>query len=272
MNQLEQYVSRQTLEENVARLVASEYIGRVVLQGINRFSTHAIQAYALTGRHDSSKNRKLVHGSTGDICVVTTDKIEEEMKSVKNANLLFYRAFMARDGVYVVSNGAQTEPVVEKMVGGYTLQWAVNLAPKKDGADLSSYEPDEYHTPRITAAIDRHSNALSAFALSVARKAPGTDDTIRTPWEISQLSDVEPGIGYVMHTYKGTGDPSRSFDKPPYPVSIGETAKDTAMMLWSLLDPAYRVAVAARSIDLTHDINAPHEEVIEDFIYNGSNA
>lgn len=56
-----------------------------------------------------------------------------------------------------------------------------------------------------------------------------------------------------MQTYTGNGDPLPSFDKPPYPFALGETAAETADTIWRGLNEEKRVAVVVRNIGIMYE-------------------
>jgi IMP cyclohydrolase len=188
--------------------------------------------------------------------VIAPDKTEEEMAATPGAELIYYKAMADANGIYVASNGAQTEPVLERMQER-SLSAAVLLAPTitvGEGPDskqveLSSFEPDDNHTPRVTGALSIYPTATE-FGLSVVRRNPETGKPLRKTYTVPKLSDVPPGVGFGVQTYNGNGTPLPSFDRLPYALPLGENVADTAYSIWEALNPDNRVAVVVRSIEL----------------------
>lgn len=241
------------IEAGKRSLQENEYPGRVLIMGLGSAGCVAIQAYALTGRSKGSRNRIFVPTGAGgkDIRVEAPDMTPEQMSAVEKAELIYYKAMADNGGIFVVSNGAQTEPILEGMLYGRRMASAVREASTVDGVDLSMYEPDApNYTPRITGVIKNDDIAKTQFGLSVVRRNPRTNAPVYSNYWAPNFRDFEPGIGFGIQTYKGDGDPLPSFDQQPYAFPIAETAAETADGLWRVLNKANRVAVVVRSIDL----------------------
>jgi IMP cyclohydrolase len=111
MRHLELTADRATLDAGLQRMAENEYPGRWMALGINTVGNLALQAYALTGRSSGSRNRIFEEDADG-IRTVAPGKTAAEMAAEPNANLIYYRAMRDVGGMHVVSNGAQTEPVL----------------------------------------------------------------------------------------------------------------------------------------------------------------
>lgn len=241
-------------EANMELLSENEYPGRIALMGISPKGDQAFQVYALMGRSEGSRNRIFIESpETGDIRTTAPDKTPEEMKATKHAELIYYPAMQTRGGVHVVSNGAQTTPILEKVFDGYLPQDAVERAPVVEEVDLSTYEPDAPNfTPRITGVVDLRAEAIIPFGLFVARR--GVLTTQRDEFFVSDLNDLTRGVGYTIQTYAGNapaGEALPSFDRgEPYTLPLSEGLQETAHQIWSTLNRDNRVALVAKSIDL----------------------
>jgi hypothetical protein len=166
-------------------------------------------------------------------------------------SLFYYRAMSNRGGVHVVSNGAQTDPVMDGLRDGLSLDAAVRNAPTEAGVDLSCYEPDgPTFTPRITGAIDLREGALSPLSLHIVRKSMGSDEPVYTAYGLPSIGKLAPGTGYGLRTYNDDGNPPPSYDQDPFVFPLGTDMRDTAGILWDALEGDNRVAVAVRAIDL----------------------
>lgn len=219
-------------------------------------------AYSFGGRSDDSKNRRAI--LEGDaIRLVAPDKTPEEMAQVSDAALVYYHAMDSEQGVFVVSNGGQTRPVLRAIVEGATLEEAVESAPTEKGMmngkevdiDLSSFEPDPINTPRITGVIDLRTEAGTQFGLAVVRKDLITEKPLRT-FYTADLSDIEPGQGWAIQTY-GANDPDDKvtpvphFTGPPYGFDMNGGADDIARRVQEAIGEQTFAAAVVRAIDTT---------------------
>lgn len=215
--------------ENMETLRKNPYPGRGIVMGMSENGNHAIQIYWVMGRSENSRNRILVEENG----VVRTEPFDAS--KVQDPNLIIYTAIREVQGIHLVSNGDQTDSVADVISYGGDFEHALTGR---------TYEPDAPNfTPRISAM---YFNSAKPFKFSSIRKNPdGSTEPIR------DLHRPEPtnGIGYVIHTYKGDGDPLPSFDQAPYPVPLTGSLEEIAATFWDALNAANRVALAAKSID-----------------------
>lgn len=237
------------LEENLSAHRETEYVGRELMMG--REGNMIMQVYVLTGRSQNSRDREFVREDSGGIRTAAPGKSAAQMRATPQANLIYYRVMAARDRVHVVSNGAQTDPVlhIKSALKDVSLKLAVQSAPVVDGVDLSSYEPDSLNTPRITGAVDVEENSPMPFALAIVRKNPDNDDPIYSDWEVGSLDELPNGVAYGIRTYQGAGDPPQPFDGEPYALPLEATPADTAELYVENTDPVNLVALVVKGID-----------------------
>ncbi len=233
-------------------LATNVYPGRVAIMGLSQDGSTFMQAYAIMGRSEGSRDRIFTQEGTS-VRTVAPRKTAEEMAQTPMSELIYYRALRTNDaGLHVVSNGAQTDPVFEAMLAGRSFAEAVASAPTVDDVDLSAYEPDgDNSTPRITGVIDVRPEAVTQFGLVVVsrnRNNPKGVDDVDYKIRTARLADFAPGEGYGVQTYNGDGDPLPSFDQEPFAYPIGRTFQDAAHDLWDALNAENRVAVVARAI------------------------
>lgn len=245
-------------------LYGNGYPGRWLAIGRGK-GTHEAElflAYSFGGRSEGSKNRAAIY--EGDaIRLVAPGMDAEQMSKVPDAALVYYHAMDTEDNVYVVSNGAQTRPVLEAVVDGASFEDAVTDAPTEKGAmngelvdiDLSSFEPDSpINTPRITAAIDLRDDAKTPVGMAVVRKDPATGQPVRS-FYTGQLDDLEPGFGWAIQTYGRNNPQDRetpvpSFGQAPYGFSlVGETVEIAARIQAAIGEETFAAAVV-RAIDI----------------------
>jgi IMP cyclohydrolase len=226
-------------EQNLAVLNQTEYPGRLLVVGFA--ARTSILAYAVEGRSEGSRNRRLVVQDN----VVSTEIVDPSL-SVGDPELTIYDAMRRVDDIEIVSNGNQTDRVIRYVRSGMTFA---------DAMEATDHEPDKPNfTPRITGF--HHSDADDGepyFGISVVSKNPDGEGSVHKLYtdqspEIT-LDDGSESVGYAVHTYQGDGTPLPSFDEPPFKIPVLEGARDMAELLWENLNRENRVAVAVKTIN-----------------------
>ena len=223
---------RQTAEANLrSRLVENPYPGRGLVLGLDESGQRLIQAYWIMGRSENSRNR--VFATDGKR--VWTEAADPA--KCKDPSLIIYNALRELTGVYVVTNGDQTDTIVQTLVAGGTFEQA--LATR-------AYEPDApNYTPRISGLFDVRLGAPVA-KLAVLRRSAFGDATDRFFWSYEQFA---PGLGHCVTTYVGDGSPLPPFEGEPYLLPLTGDLGCIANTLWTALDGANKVSLCAKSID-----------------------
>jgi IMP cyclohydrolase len=225
-------MSANDAQKNLATLAANSYPGRGIVIGKSTSGDHILQVYWLMGRSDNSRNRLLVQ--EGDmIKTVPFDK-----SKVEDPSLIIYNAMrvvtVASNTYHIVSNGDQTNTIVEYLEKGDSFEEAVRSR---------TYEPD---APNYTSRISGVVNAVDWTAtMAIARRDPATGE----PQHDSFAPNLtENGLGSCIHTYQGDGNPLPAFVGAPYVVPLGENAEDTAHIYWDKLNFENRIAIVVKSI------------------------
>ena len=227
-----------------------EYPGRGIVVG-KTIEDEILAIYFITGRSDSSKARRLrVSDDNQFVFIQVTDPKELEKG---DPALLVYTAIAFGQERIVISNGGQTDLIraTARAIRLDTLGQRDSLdilkysfkepyfVPKKDGTvmDLTSYEPDPNHTPRISTFIDYYGAAFSV----IKRGASG---------EADKVFDRVPLIsrkGRMITTYTGDNiEPLPSFIGKPIEVGIlglGADLQEIADTVYEALGE-FRVSVA----------------------------
>lgn len=234
--------SPEALEANAAFLAANEYPGRLIVQGLTEAGGF-VQAYAIMGRSDGSRNRIFETFTDGDSTRVRT--APHQIKEGEDQSLTIYTAMReAVPGIHIVTNGDQTDDIATTI--SETLE--EDERARADTAFFEalnnwSYEPDKPNwTPRINALLDP---ANRRHAIEYMKKDERSLKIIRTMTH-QIVSSV--GVALCLHTYEGNGDPLPPFSGQPYNVPLGATAQETADLLWEALNPDNRVALAVKAI------------------------
>jgi len=185
---------------DLSALASKEYSGRGITIGMTESGIPFV-TYTLTGRSSSSQARVLEQEAKG---VISTKPTDEKVLNKGNRNLLIYKAIVPIQNGIVVSNGAQTDMVVDAFRRVDKRNNASSSVPEKvltkafssptyvAGIDVTAYEPDPHSTPRITGVL--YGNECS---FAICRKIERRNNI--TFWS----GTLERGKGYLMTTYEG---------------------------------------------------------------------
>ncbi|MBX4190861.1 IMP cyclohydrolase [Candidatus Saccharibacteria bacterium] len=224
----------QIVRTNFEALAANSYPGRGIIIG-RTAANQIVQVYWVMGRSENSRNRILERD--GD--VVRTAPFDPA--KVEDPSLIIYNAMAQESRQHVVSNGDQTDTVIDYLRDGSE---ATLIHP---ALKTRTYEPDApNYTPRITGATNAYTGRSIMWL------------TRRLPYGETQHSyhldffDIK-SVGRCLHTYLGDGDPLPSFKARPYLVPVGEGGEDTAQMYWDHLNSDNRVALVAKTIGINED-------------------
>lgn len=221
------------MNQPLAALRGRDYLGRIILIGLDRSGEKVAVAYAITGRSASSRARRLrLKGKS-----IWTEPTQREILSQGKEELLLYRA-MAIGRAIVVSNGKQTDDIF-RAVG----RAAEPRQILKIGLEGWSYESDAPHfTPRLAGCVLPDGKACLAI---IKKKNQTAEERSFYPWLLA------PGEGKMIATYAGEEKhPLPSFDRDPLDIEISSPkAEALARALYDSLAPRgsapdHRVAVA----------------------------
>ena len=177
--------------QDLAKLLrGNPYPGRGIVVGKDRVY------YFIMGRSINSRNR---------IFALTEDGIRTEAHDpalLADPSLIIYHPVRTMGDALVVTNGDQTDTIVEK--GSF-----------RDGCMAREFEPDDPNfTPRISAIV----NADGSFEISILKhQANG-----RCLREFFAYEGADEGVGYFISTYQGDGNPLPTFVGEPIEVSMPE--------------------------------------------------
>lgn len=218
-------------ERNMLALGENPYPGRGIVIGTDKTGKYMVQVYWIEGRSPNSRNRVLTEK---DGAVFTEAADPAKMKDPK---LIIYNAMRERGPRYVVSNGDQTDTVIQGIRSRYNLM---------DTMMEREYEPDEPNfTPRITGLCSLDS-LDPRFQLAILRRSPwGTCERHFFTYE-----QVAAGFGYCIHTYMGDSDPLLSWHGEPLLMPLKGGIEEIAASYWDKLDEANRVSLAVKFIHM----------------------
>ena len=201
------------VEEYLSKI---DYPGRMILAGAGKYG-EPVLAYALTGRSANSRNRVLVLEDG----MLKTRAYDESL--LEDPSLIIYNAMRKKGDEIILTNGDQTDTIYDED----SLEKALAVR---------SYEPDApAFTPRISLVYDEDGDE---YRLSIIRKADDSDECVRKIFTYKK----ENGIGHMIHTYMGNGDPLPSFSTLPVRLSLPENAEELSLAIHSSMQPSYRIS------------------------------
>jgi len=231
-------------ERNFERHIRQNtYPGRGLVIGRSSADDAWLQIYWIMGRSQHSRNRRFViDGST-----MRTEPVDASL--VKDPSLIIYNAMLELPGVYLVTNGDQTDTLVETLQAGGTFD---------DALGTREREPDApNYTPRISGMLDFNKQpveiALNILKANIANPELTDRFTYRP-------AEPPPGLGYCITTYQGDGKPLPPFEGEPLLVPCAGSAEEVLAVYWDALDEDNRVSLAVKTIPAT---GGPGEIVVQ---------
>ena len=213
-------------------LSANPYPGRGVAIGKTADGTKAVILYFIMGRSVNSRNR---------IFELTDDGIRTrafDPSKLSDPSLIIYAPVRKVGLDTVVTNGDQTDTVRDALQTGKTFA---------DGLRTREFEPDAPNfTPRISGVLHIEGGEMS-YKLSILKKSPYCDGCDRMFYEYALPAN---GVGHIIHTYMGDGNPIPSFCGEPVAFGVGSDLKAIADGVWSSLNEDNKVSLFARAISL----------------------
>jgi hypothetical protein len=156
---------------------------------------------------------------------------------VEDPSLIIYEAMHEFPGIYLVSNGDQTQTLIDTLQAGGTFDEA--LATREREPDAPNY------TPRISGMLCPDS-LLGPIALSILKANPANPEL--TDRYTYRPAPPPPGLGYGITTYVGDGRPLPSFSGDPLLLPCVGPKEEILDAYWDALDATNRVALAVKEI------------------------
>jgi IMP cyclohydrolase len=177
------------MQDLLELLRSNPYPGRGLVVG------QGVVYYWIMGRSFNSRNRIFVETEDG----IRTEAHQPEL--VEDPSLIIYHPVRTMGSDLVVTNGDQTDTIVEKNCF-------------IDGCMAREYEPDDPNfTPRISAIV----RADGSFGLSILKRQ---DESGRCLREFFFYEGANEGVGYFLSTYDGDGNPLPTFTGEPIEVKL----------------------------------------------------
>ena len=207
------------------------YVGRGIIIGADESGENAVIAYFITGRSENSRNRifALEGGS------LFTKPFYE--KKVKDPSLIIYRATATVGEKHIVTNGDQTDTIVEFLKDGKRYE---------DALFTRTYEPDEPNfTPRISGVVNIKKGGFN-YSLSILKKDKESSETERLFYYFNKVN----GIGKFISTYNKDGNPLPSFDGEPKTVFISRDINEFTSDVWEGLDSENKISLYVKYVNI----------------------
>ena len=224
-------------------LSGNPYPGRGVAIGKTADGKKAIILYFIMGRSVNSRNR---------IFEKTEDGIRTrafDPSKLSDPSLIIYAPVRTCGNDTVVTNGDQTDTIRDALLVGNTFA---------DALRTREFEPDAPNfTPRISGILHTEDGKM-AYKLSILKKSPYSDSCNRFFYEYENPAN---GVGHIIHTYMGDGNPIPSFLGEPVAFGVGSDLQSIADGVWNALNIDNKVSLFARSVSLVDD-------TVETLIYN----
>ena len=198
------------------------YVGRGRITGTDP-EGDTVVAYFIMGRSENSRNRIFEACEDG----IYTRPFDET--KVTDPSLIIYRALGRCGDSLVVTNGDQTDTVLDYLSKGKSFE---------DALRTRTFEPDGPNfTPRISACVN---GADGGYKMSILKSAdPDGSGCVRYFYEYPRV----PGLGHFIHTYITDGNPLPSFCGEPERVVIPSDTEKFAGEIWDALDEDNRISL-----------------------------
>lgn len=208
------------------------YVGRGIVVGKSADGKKAVSAYFIMGRSANSRNRIFVD-KNGEIFTEPFDA-----SKVEDPSLIIYAAVRRFENKLVVTNGDQTDTVVDGFKAGKSFKTAL---------ESREFEPDAPNlTPRISAVLD-FAGGNFTYEMSILKSADVVGSACnRYTFSYSPLN----GLGHFIHTYVCDGNPIPTFQGEPERVAIGDDIDAFTNELWTNLNEDNKISLYVRYTDL----------------------
>lgn len=212
-------------------LVNNEYAGRGIVIGKSADGKNAVFAYFIMGRSANSRNR--IFNKTSDGIIIYPHKPE----LVEDPSLIIYSPVRKVAGKTVVTNGDQTDTVVDFIADGKTFEQALRTR---------CFEPDAPNlTPRISGILEFDDGFTYKMSILKSGDEVGTK-CFRYTFEY----DAIDGLGHFIHTYECNGNPIPTFKGEPERVVISDDIDAFTNEIWNSLNEENKISLYVSFTDL----------------------
>lgn len=209
------------------------YVGRGIVIGKSTDGKNAVSAYFIMGRSANSRNRVFTEKADG----VYTEPFDAS--KVEDPSLIIYAAVRSYENRLVVTNGDQTDTVVEGLAKGLSFGEALTAR---------TFEPDAPNfTPRISGMLTFAEQDFT-YEMSILKSIDAAGSACAR-YQFAYPSVA--GLGHFIHTYVTDGNPIPTFQGEPERVAIPSDIDDFTDALWNGLNEENRISLYVRYTDLS---------------------
>lgn len=210
----------------------NSYPGRGVIAGKSADGRSAVCAYFIMGRSENSRNRVF---TLRDMDVFTEPY---DVSKVEDPSLIIYSAVRTYDNKVIVTNGDQTDTILDFIKRGSDM---------RDALRTRAFEPDAPNlTPRISAVLTFDMGDLS-YDMSILKSGDAEGSVCqRYFYEYQSIS----GLGHFIHTYVTDGNPIPTFLGEPERIHIPSDIDEFTGKIWTSLNENNKISLYVRYTDL----------------------
>ncbi|MBP5467190.1 MAG: IMP cyclohydrolase [Clostridia bacterium] len=218
---------------DVSELISGNpYVGRGIVIGKSEDGKKAAFAYFIMGRSANSRNRIFTE-KNGEVFTEPFD-----IAKVVDPSLIIYAAVRRTENRVVITNGNQTDTVIEGLKAGKSFTEALKSR---------EFEPDSPNfTPRISGIINFGEDGFD-YEMSILKSADEKGSACnRYEFSYSPIN----GLGHFIHTYITDGNPIPTFSGEPERIKIPNGIDEFTDGLWNALDNDNKISLYVEYIDL----------------------
>ena len=157
---------------------------------------------------------------------------------VSDPSLIIYAAVRSRENHLVVTNGNQTDTVIDGLRAGKGFS---------ESLESREFEPDGPNfTPRISGMLTFGEGDFT-YQMSILKSADAEGSACnRFTYSYSPLN----GLGHFIHTYVCDGNPIPTFQGEPERMAVCDDIDEMTDRLWNALNEQNKISLYVRYIDL----------------------
>ncbi|MBT3363320.1 MAG: inosine monophosphate cyclohydrolase [Chloroflexi bacterium] len=211
------------------------YPGRGIVIGLSPDEKAYYQIYWIMGRSENSRNRVFIKEENNFVRTEAHDKVKMEDPSL----IIYYPIKHVGVNTHIVSNGDQTDTIVEYISSGKSFEQAIASR---------TYEPDPpNYTPRIAGIIDTGADDC-AYKLAIMKS--NNNQPEHAVKNVFAYASAIPGIGHCITTYVDDGNPLPSFEGEPVAGPIYDRIDDNLVYYWKLINNDNLISILVKRIEI----------------------
>lgn len=183
-------------------LEGNTYPGRGLIVGKTPDGKKSVAAYFIMGRSENSRNRIFAEKDGA----VFTEPFDAS--KVEDPSLIIYAAVRHFENNLIVTNGDQTDTILEGLIEGKTFA---------ESLESRDFEPDGPNwTPRISTVLTYYDKDFE-YQMNILKSIDAEGSaTARHTYQFPSVA----GLGHFLHTYVCDGNPIPTFQGEPERIAI----------------------------------------------------